>query len=69
MRVSEVIKRIEADGWYIDRMRGSPRQYKHATKKGVVTVAGKPHDDVDPGTLASIFRQAQLPKTLGRRSA
>jgi len=62
MKVRDFIQRIKSDGWYLDRQRGSHRQYKHPTKKGVVTVAGKPSDDIDPGTLASMMRQAQLSK-------
>ncbi|MBW4566946.1 MAG: type II toxin-antitoxin system HicA family toxin [Tolypothrix carrinoi HA7290-LM1] len=60
MKVREIIKLIEADGWYLARTRGSHRQYKHPTKAGLVTVVGKLSDDLAPGTLNSIFKQAQL---------
>ena len=50
------------DGWFLVATRGSHRQYKHAIKPGRVTVAGKPSDDVAPGTLGSIRKQAQLTK-------
>jgi predicted RNA binding protein YcfA (HicA-like mRNA interferase family) len=60
MKVQEVIKRIEADGWYLVVTRGSHRQYKHSKKPGRVTIAGKPSDDVAPGTLNSILKQAKL---------
>jgi predicted RNA binding protein YcfA (HicA-like mRNA interferase family) len=60
MKVRDVIKRIEKDGWYLVRTRGSHQQYKHPTKKGTVTVAGKPNVDVTIGTLKSIWKQAQL---------
>jgi predicted RNA binding protein YcfA (HicA-like mRNA interferase family) len=60
MKVHEIIKRIEADGWHLVVIRGSHRQYKHATKPGRVTIAGKPSDDVAPGTLNSILKQAKL---------
>lgn len=60
MKVREIIKLIEADGWYLARTRGSHRQYKHPTKAGLVTVPGKLSDDLAPGTLNSIFKQAQL---------
>ena len=60
MKVSEVIRILRDDGWYLDRVRGSHRQYKHLTKPGVVTIAGKPSDDLAPGTLKSIFKQAGL---------
>jgi predicted RNA binding protein YcfA (HicA-like mRNA interferase family) len=59
-KVSEIIKQIEADGWSLDRMRGSHRQYRHPTKAGTVTVAGKPSDTLHPRTEASILRQAGL---------
>ncbi len=48
------------DGWKTVRTRGSHRQLKHATKRGRVTVAGHPSDDLAAGTLRSIFKQAQI---------
>ncbi len=51
---------IENDGWYLDRTRGSHRQFKHAIKTGLVTIPGKPGDDLAPGTLGSILKQAGL---------
>lgn len=60
MKVREILRRIEADGWYLIRTRGSHRQYRHPIKSGLVTVAGHPNDDLAPGTLRSILRQAQL---------
>jgi predicted RNA binding protein YcfA (HicA-like mRNA interferase family) len=61
MKVSEVIKLIEEDGWFIVRQRGSHRQYKHRFKKGLVTIAAhKLSDEVAKGTLNSILKQAQL---------
>jgi predicted RNA binding protein YcfA (HicA-like mRNA interferase family) len=55
-----MIRLLEDDGWYLVATRGSHRQYKHATKPGRVTVPGKQSDDLAPGTLNSIFKQAQL---------
>ena len=60
MKVRAMIKLIEEDGWYLDRTRGSHRQYRHDQKKGVVTIAGKPRDDLAPGTQNSILKQAGL---------
>ncbi|BAY73627.1 MAG: type II toxin-antitoxin system HicA family toxin [Nostoc sp. ChiSLP01] len=60
MKVREVIKRLEADGWYLDRTKGSHRQFKHPDKPGTVTVSGKPNVDVPIGTLKNIWRQARL---------
>ena len=60
MKVREIIRLIEEDGWFLARTRGSHRQFKHPTKKGLATVAGHPHDDVAPGTRNSILKQAGL---------
>jgi predicted RNA binding protein YcfA (HicA-like mRNA interferase family) len=60
MKVKEVIKVLEDDGWYLARTKGSHRQFKHPTKMGTVTVSGKPSIDVPPGTLNSILKQAGL---------
>lgn len=60
MKVREVLRLIDADGWHLVAQRGSHRQYKHPTKAGRVTVAGHPGDDVRLGTLNSILRQAGL---------
>jgi len=60
MKVRDVIRLIEADGWYQAAMRGSHRQFKHPRKPGRVTVAGKPSEDLAPGTLNSILKQAGL---------
>lgn len=60
MKVREVLATLGSDGWYLVATRGSHRQFKHPTKPGRVTVAGKPSDDLALGTLASIFKQAQI---------
>jgi predicted RNA binding protein YcfA (HicA-like mRNA interferase family) len=60
MKVREAIKLIQGDGWYLDRTRGSHRQYRHPRKPGLVTIAGKPSDDLAPGTRNSILKQAGL---------
>lgn len=60
MKVREVIKRLEAKGWYLARNKGSHRQYKHLDKGGTVTVAGNLGIDLPLGTLKSIWRQAQI---------
>jgi predicted RNA binding protein YcfA (HicA-like mRNA interferase family) len=51
---------IENDGWFIARTKGSHRQFKHREKPGLVTIAGKLNDDLAPGTLNSVPRQAGL---------
>lgn len=60
MKIREVIQMLEADGWFLVTTRGSHRQFKHATKLGRVTVAGKPSDDIASGTFHSILKQAQI---------
>jgi predicted RNA binding protein YcfA (HicA-like mRNA interferase family) len=60
VKVRAVIRLLERDGWYLARTRGSHRQYKHREKRGLVTVAGKPSDELAPGTLASLLKQAGL---------
>ena len=53
MKVRDVIRLIEGEGWFLVATRGSHRQYKHPRKAGRVTVAGKPSEDLAPGTLNS----------------
>jgi len=60
LKVKEVIKIINDDGWYLVKQVGSHRQYKHISKLGRVTIAGKLSDDITPGTLNSILKQAGL---------
>jgi predicted RNA binding protein YcfA (HicA-like mRNA interferase family) len=60
VKVRDAIRMIEEDGWYLVATRGSHRQFKHPTKPGRVTVAGKPSDDLAPGTRNSIMKQAGL---------
>ena len=63
MKVREVIRLLEQDGWRHVRTRGSHRQYQHSVKPGTVTVAGKASIDVPPGTLNSILKGAGLKKS------
>lgn len=60
MKVEAIRRAIERDGWYLVATRGSHRQYRHPDKPGRVTIPGKPSDDLAPGTLASILKQAKL---------
>ena len=60
MKVSALLHVLHDDGWFLVATRGSHRQFKHSTKPGRVTVPGKPNDDVPPGTLNSILKQAGL---------
>ncbi len=60
MTVREVIRLIEAGGWRLARTRGSHRQFNHPSKPGVVTVPGHANDELAPGTLNSILKQAGI---------
>ena len=61
MKARDIIKIIEKDGWYLARQKGSHKQYKHPSKKGLVTIAAhKMSDEIAPGTLNSIYKQAQI---------
>jgi predicted RNA binding protein YcfA (HicA-like mRNA interferase family) len=64
MKVRDVIKLIEEDGWYHIKTEGDHRQFKHSTKCGRVTIAGHPSKEVPRGTLLSILRQAQIPRRI-----
>jgi predicted RNA binding protein YcfA (HicA-like mRNA interferase family) len=60
MKVNELLIMLKNDGWYLAATRGSHRQFKHPIKSGRVTIPGKPGDDLAPGTLNSILKQAKL---------
>ncbi len=60
MKISEILAILKNDGWFLVATRGSHRQFKHPLKTGRVTVAGKPSDEIAPGTLNSIIKQAGL---------
>jgi predicted RNA binding protein YcfA (HicA-like mRNA interferase family) len=61
MKARDIIKMVESDGWYLVRQKGSHKQYRHNTKKGLVTIAAhKMSDEIAPGTLNSILKQAQI---------
>ena len=60
MKVRDLIKHLERDGWYVARTRGSHRQLKHPFKSGTITVAGKPGVDMPKGTLHVVLKQAGL---------
>ena len=64
-KVRDAIRLVERDGWRQARMKGSHRQFKHPEKRGTVTIAGHPGENVKPGTWNSILKQAGL-KERGR---
>lgn len=62
MKIKEIIRLLEADGWQLKRTTGSHRHFSHPHKPGLVTVAGKPSATLKEKTEASILRQAGLRK-------
>ena len=60
MRSGEVIKKLDADGWELRRVKGSHHQFKHPARPGLVTVP-HPRADIALPTLRSIYRQAGWP--------
>ena len=56
MKVRDVIKLIEDNGWYLERTRGSHRQYRHTRKPGTVTIAGHPSDEMPRGTFNNVLK-------------
>ena len=60
MKIRDIIKMLEKDGWCLLRTKGSHRQFKHNKKPGLVTVAGHPGSDLAPGTLNSVLKQSGL---------
>jgi len=57
-KVVEVLEMLKDDNWYLVAQKGSHRQYKHNSKKGKVTINGKPGDTLSQFLLNSIFKQA-----------
>ena len=60
MKVRELLRILEDDGLFLVGTTGSHMQFKHPAKSGRVTIAGKRSDDLAPGTLDSILKQAGL---------
>jgi predicted RNA binding protein YcfA (HicA-like mRNA interferase family) len=60
MKVREIVKLIESDGWYRIRSKSDHRQYKHFTKRGRVTVPGQMSAELAQKTEKNILRQAGL---------
>jgi predicted RNA binding protein YcfA (HicA-like mRNA interferase family) len=60
------VRLLRDDGWYLARIRGSHHQFKHVEKPGTVTVPGTGSDDLSPGTVNSVLKQAGLKNPLAR---
>lgn len=59
-KVRDIVRIIEADGWYYLNTKGDHHNYLHPTKKGKVTVPGRGSKDLLPETWRSILKQAQI---------
>ena len=57
MNSKQVIKRLQEDGWYLARVKGSHHQFKHPNRPGLVTVQ-HPDPQIPIATLHNIERQA-----------
>lgn len=61
LKYRELVKMLEADGWYLHRKgKGNHQIYKHPRKPGSITIDYKASRDVSVGTLHAILRQAGL---------
>jgi predicted RNA binding protein YcfA (HicA-like mRNA interferase family) len=60
VKIRDLIRLLESDGWVLTRTRGSHRQFNHPIKAGLVTVAGQAGDEIAKGTLNSVLKQAGL---------
>jgi predicted RNA binding protein YcfA (HicA-like mRNA interferase family) len=60
VKVRDLVRLVEADGWKHVRTTGSHRHFKHSSKPNVVTIPGHPGDDVPVGTLKSVLKAAGL---------
>jgi predicted RNA binding protein YcfA (HicA-like mRNA interferase family) len=66
VKVRDVVRILEREGWQLVRQKGSHRQFRHPERAGTVTVPGNPTSELRPGTLASVWKQAGI---TGRRRA
>ena len=60
LKVREVVRLLERNGWKEIRSKGSHRHFKHPGKPGLVTVPGADGKELAPGTLNAILKTAGL---------
>ncbi len=60
MKVCQAIQKLQDNGWFLARIRGSHRQFKHPIASGLVTLPGKRSQDIPVGTLRRILKQARF---------
>ena len=63
MKVREVVRLLEQNGWVEIRSKGSHRHFKHPTQAFVITVPGNPGKELATGTLNAILKKAGLKST------
>jgi predicted RNA binding protein YcfA (HicA-like mRNA interferase family) len=59
MKSADLIRLLEANGWTLDRVRGSHHVFRHPVKPGIVVVP-HPKKDLGTGLVAAIRKQAGL---------
>jgi mRNA interferase HicA len=60
VRVGELVRLLEHDGWHAVRQAGSHRVYRHPTKPGQLVVPVQYGKEIATGTLQSILKKAGL---------
>jgi predicted RNA binding protein YcfA (HicA-like mRNA interferase family) len=60
VKIRDLLKELQQDGWVLKNQEGSHRQFVHTSKPGKVTIAGHPSEELDPKTKKSILKQAGL---------
>lgn len=57
MRSSDIIKKLEADGWVLRSVRGSHHVFNHPSKGGHISVP-HPKKDLGIGLVQKLLKQA-----------
>jgi len=60
VKVREIIREIEEDGWVGVRQTGSHRHFRHPSKPGTVTVPSQMGDELAKGTVGNIGKRDYL---------
>ncbi len=59
MKSSQLIKDLEANGWTLDRVRGSHHVFKHPTNPNIITVP-HPKKELGAGLVNNLLKLAGL---------
>lgn len=65
MKVCEAIQKLQDNGWFKARIKGSHRQFKHPAVSGLVTITGKRSQDIPVGTVRRIREACPFWLTFG----